>query len=116
VSDLIYIQLEYLDLMSMGDEETRQTLLGMLIEEIPEEIPKLRVAIETSNRKMLKEVSHKLKSTLSFTGNEEISAANRRLEEIAMSGDLPLEEAKEKLLIVEEYGPLIVEELKSQLK
>ncbi len=77
-----YTNLEYLRLMADGDEEMIQTMLGMLLEELPEEFGKIKTTFQEKDWEELKKVSHKMKSTLAFVGNEELTAANKEMERI----------------------------------
>ena len=73
---LRYINLDYLDQMSMGDLDTKKLLLEMLLEELPESIQKLQELYQQKNWKAMHETSHKMKSTLAFVGNREMTRAN----------------------------------------
>jgi HPt (histidine-containing phosphotransfer) domain-containing protein len=77
------INLDYLDLMSDGDAEMKKTMLLMLLEELPEEIQKLWQAYKINDWVDLRGISHKLKSTLSFVGNEAMTEANKKIEQYA---------------------------------
>ncbi len=77
------INLEYLELMSDGDADMKKTMLLMLLEELPEEIQKLHDAYSAQDWIELRSVSHKLKSTLSFVGNTEMTEANKKIEQYA---------------------------------
>lgn len=79
------INTDYLDLMSDGDTDMKKMMLEMMLEEIPAEIEKMNALIQEGNWKTLKEVSHKMKSTLSFVGNPEMTESNKIIEEIAKS-------------------------------
>lgn len=79
------INLEYLDTMSGGDADMRNTLLDMLIEELPRELSILMEASHKGDIEAIFQASHSLKSTLSYTGhveaiglNEQIEAASRQ--------------------------------------
>lgn len=85
-ADFQYIDLSYLDLMSDGDSDMKATMLEMLLEEIPTEIKKMDVLCKTGDLRELREVSHKMKSTLAFVGNKEMTLANQTIEEISKSG------------------------------
>ena len=76
------INLDYLRLMADNDDEMIQTMLAMLLEELPEEIGKIRAMCEAGNWAELTRVSHKMKSTLAFVGNDEMTSANKELERI----------------------------------
>ncbi len=76
------INLDYLRLMADNDEEMIQTMLTMLLEELPDEMGKIRELAEVENWDELTRVSHKMKSTLSFVGNDAMTTANKELERI----------------------------------
>lgn len=79
------INLDYLEMMTGGDSDMRQTMLEMLLDELPTEIGKMRPLVESKNWNELKEVSHKMKSTLAFIGNDGMTLANREIENICKS-------------------------------
>jgi HPt (histidine-containing phosphotransfer) domain-containing protein len=76
------INLDYLRLMADNDDEMIQTMLAMLLEELPAEMDKIRTLCQAGNWPELSRVSHKMKSTLAFVGNEEMANANKELERI----------------------------------
>lgn len=78
------INLEYLNMMTEGGKDMRQTMLGMICEEVPSEIEKMVAAWKVGDLKILKETSHKMKSTLAFVGNDALTEANRGIEQVAM--------------------------------
>lgn len=75
------IDLSYLNLMCDNDVKMRKTMLEMLMQELPDEVEKLKPLSEAQNWVELHAVSHKLKSTLSFVGNELIIEINKSLED-----------------------------------
>ncbi len=75
-----YTNLDYLHLMADGDEDMVQTMLGMLMEELPEEVAKIKKLNEAQDWPELSKVSHKMKSTLAFIGNDEMTNANKEIE------------------------------------
>ena len=77
-----HIDLSYLEMMSDGDDSMKKTMLDMLLEEMPPELEKLRAATLGQDAEQLRQVAHKMKSTLAFVGNPEMSAANAELEVI----------------------------------
>ncbi len=79
------IDLSYLDLMSDGDVDMKKMMLEMLLDEIPQEISKMKQLLTASNWKDLRQVSHKMKSTLSFVGNDILTNANKEIEDISKS-------------------------------
>ena len=74
------INLDYLRLMADNDEEMIQTMLAMLLEELPDEMSKIKQLAAVENWDELTRVSHKMKSTLAFVGNDDMTAANKELE------------------------------------
>jgi HPt (histidine-containing phosphotransfer) domain-containing protein len=72
-----FIDLTYLDSLIGDDAETKQVILSTLLEEVPEEIQKLKDALASSDWNELHEVSHKLKSTLAYIGNDAIFNVNQ---------------------------------------
>ena len=70
--------------MTDGDADMKKTMLDILFEELPAEIDLLSKHYAAASWEDLKSVSHKLKSTLSFVGNEKMTAANSQIEHNAM--------------------------------
>ena len=75
-----HINLEYLDTMTGGDADTMQQMLDMLIEEIPVEITKMQESVASEDWEEVFQISHKLKTTLAFIGNEEMISINKTIE------------------------------------
>ncbi len=111
-SNFQFINLDYLDLMSDGDEDMKQTMIEMLLEEIPEEMDKMQALNEEGNWKELREVSHKMKSTLSFVGNPSMTAANQQIEDIAKVGE-GTDAIPALLATLLDLYPKVLEELKT---
>jgi CheY-like chemotaxis protein/HPt (histidine-containing phosphotransfer) domain-containing protein len=80
-----YIDLGYMELMSDGDIEMKATMLSLLFEDPVLEMDKMAVLAEEGDWDELKKVSHKMKSTLSFVGNEQLTALNKDIEQSALS-------------------------------
>jgi HPt (histidine-containing phosphotransfer) domain-containing protein len=74
-----HIDFTYLDSLIDGDVETKQVILSTLLEEVPEEIEKIKTALASQNWNELHELSHKLKSTLAYIGNDTIFNANQNI-------------------------------------
>ncbi len=83
------IDLEYLETMSGGDADMRQTLLEMLIDELPRERGRLSDAVDRQDIAALFQASHSLKSTLAYTGDAEVIRLNERVEESSRHGRWP---------------------------
>ena len=57
-----FINLEYMEMMSDGDDSMKKIMLEMLLEELPLEIEKMDTLCQEKNWTELSAVSHKLKS------------------------------------------------------
>ncbi len=75
-----YINLDYLRLMADGDAEMEEVMLGMLLTELPSEFEKMEKLCAAREWEELSRVSHKMKSTLAFVGNDEMTMANKSIE------------------------------------
>ena len=75
-----HINLEYLDTMTGGDADTMQQMLELLIDEIPTEITKMRESVHSKDWEEVFQISHKLKTTLAFIGNDDMIALNKTIE------------------------------------
>ena len=75
-----YINLSYLEDMVGDDADMKQTMVEMLLTEIPDELAKMQTALADNDLEELFQISHKMKTTLSFIGNETMIEANRTLE------------------------------------
>lgn len=81
------VNLDYMDMMSDGDPDMKKVMLEMLLEEIPHELQRMREVHAASDWNGLASVAHKMKSTLSFVGNDTMTKANKELESIGKSQD-----------------------------
>ena len=107
-----YINLEYLDTMTGGDDEMKREMLSMLIVEIPDEMTKLQQAAAAADWEEAFQISHKFKTTLSFIGNEELISINKTVEHCSRHRI----DVKEIPAMVEQIAdtiPLLMEELLS---
>jgi HPt (histidine-containing phosphotransfer) domain-containing protein len=75
-----YIDLSYMEMMADGDDSMKKIMLDMLVEELPLEIEKLETFCTSADWQEANAVSHKLKSTLAFVGNEEMTNINKQIE------------------------------------
>ncbi len=75
------INLDYLKTMAGGDPEMEQTLLDMVLAELNEEWEAMCRHFEEKNWKELFQASHKMKSTLAFVGNDELTYLNKAVED-----------------------------------
>ena len=81
-----YIDLGYMDLMADGDVSMKKVMLEMLIEELPLELEKMNDLSQQGSWEELGSVSHKMKSTLAFVGNDKMTEANKEVERIVKTG------------------------------
>ena len=109
-----HINLDYLDLMSDGDDDMKKVMIEMLLEEVPAEVSKMNDLHQAANWVQLREVSHKLKSTLAFIGNPVLTNTNQKVEDIAKS-EQGLEELPTLLDRITSTYPNALEELKTVL-
>lgn len=106
------LNLDYLELMTDGDAEMKKMMLDILFEELPIELEALQQNYNNEDWNELKSISHKLKSTLSFIGNDQMTIANTQIEHNAMyvenTEDIPV-------LIGEvmDMYPVVLSELKT---
>lgn len=113
-SNDIYIELSYLQSISGGDAETEKTILKMLLDDMEQLCPLLRIHLEAMNIEELEKVAHKLKSSLAFSGNEQLMKANDEVLEIARTRE-KVDSASALISKIEELTPLIIQELQKKL-
>ena len=110
-----HIDLEYLDMMSEGDESMKKVMLEMLLEELPQEIIKMKSLCADFNWQELGAVSHKMKSTLAFVGNLKMTEANKSIEKTAKEN--PSADALSGLIeVLNSLYPAVLDELKMELR
>ncbi len=80
----IKIDLSYMDLMADGDNDMKKVMLELLFDEPVEEIKSMYGLNKNQDWDSLKKVSHKMKSTLAFVGNDTITNVNKEIEQISM--------------------------------
>ena len=109
-----FINLDYLEMMSDGDESMKKVMLEMLITELPQEISKMKELLAQKDGESLSSVSHKLKSTLAFVGNDEMTEANIQIEQMAKSAtDSP--EMQEAMNLLEKLYPSVISEIEEEV-
>lgn len=107
-----HLNLDYLELMTDGDPSMKKMMLDILFEELPADLKLLSDYYEKEEWIDLKSISHKLKSTLSFIGNDHMTIANTQIEANAMYVQ-NLDEIPNLIAKLNEYYPIVMEELKS---
>lgn len=102
------INLDYLKLMADGDQEMELTMLEMLLTELPEEFDKMKSLHTAQDWNQLSRVSHKMKSTLAFIGNDELTRANLTIEQLTKKETPPdQDEIKTIGEMMEQFGQLL---------
>lgn len=109
-----FINLDYLDMMSDGDLEMKKVMLGMLLEELPAELAKMRELTSSGGWQELSSVAHKMKSTLSFVGSAAMTAANTDIEIFCKDGAENISMISAKMEILESNLDNVMNELKME--
>jgi HPt (histidine-containing phosphotransfer) domain-containing protein len=109
-----YINLEYLELMSDGDIDMKKVMLEMLLEELPAEVQKLADFSIEKDMENLSAVSHKLKSTLAFVGNETLDQTNKAIERIARKEEGNPSDLTPMTTNMDKYCELVLTELRQE--
>lgn len=108
-----YINLDYMYLMSDNDEDMLMVMIDMLLEELPIEMEKIHQFAEAEDWENLKQVSHKMKSTLAFVGNDVLTESNKEIEHIAKT-KTNLYKLPELLANLNNFTPKTIVELKQE--
>ncbi len=109
-----YINLEYLEILSEGDDEMTKTIIDMLVTEIPTECEKMKDCIQNKEWDELFVIAHKMKSTLSYVGNDSMISANAQIEHSTRHKQ-NFDIIPDKLETMLSLAPKVVEELKSAI-
>src|SRR5699024_2168396 len=81
-----HVQLDYLRQLSGGDRDFERQLLSQFIEQAPEELHMLQVAIEQEEYEVIRQTAHSLKSTVGYVGlNDDLGPCLTRIEQQALS-------------------------------
>ena len=105
-----FIDLQYLRSMSDGDDDMFATLVQMIIAELPQEIALMNQALLSEDWNTLFEISHKMKTTLSFIGNERMIIANKKIEDFSRK-QLNLQHVPEMMGVLNSLTDDVVREL-----
>lgn len=88
-SNYEFIDLSYLDQVAGDDHKTRATLLDLIAKEIQETIPQLSGLYSGRSWRAIKDHVHRMKTTLAFAGNADMSAANSQIWKALVAMDAP---------------------------
>lgn len=83
------LDLTYLKELSGGSQEFIDEVLGICLEEVPQDVEALENAIEQKEFMAIKEVAHKLKSSIILMGLESLRPDLQETESLALKMDLP---------------------------
>ena len=108
-----HINLDYLELMADGDASMKKIMLDMLLDELPVELTKMRELTNMKNWEELGNVSHKMKSTLAYVGNDQMTVANKTVEQFCKKMD-NLDEIEALVLSLEETYQQVLPELQNE--
>lgn len=106
-----HLNLDYLNLMTGGDADMQKMMLDILFEELPVELDMLTTHYDAQSWEELKSVSHKLKSTLAFVGNDPMTEANNQIEHKAMYVE-DTDRIPALVAALKDHYPKVMEELK----
>ena len=107
-----HINLEYLETMTGGDADMMNQMIHMLIDEIPVEIVKMQECSAAKDWEEIFQLSHKLKTTLAFIGNDDISSLNKTIEHCSRNR-IDIKEIPPMIEQLSELSEPIVAELKT---
>lgn len=113
--DYKHIDLAYLRLMSAGSTAAEEEMLKLLLTDLSEQLPKLEAAIEKTQWEAIKHISHHLKSSFSFVGNDQLLSAIRAVEQLAERQEA-YDEIARSWLLIKEVIPEVQAELKRALE
>ncbi|MCB0662242.1 MAG: Hpt domain-containing protein [Saprospiraceae bacterium] len=109
-TDFQYINLEYLEMVTDGDPEMKKEILGLVIDEIKNDMPRLNALSDSGDWETFHHITHKFKSTLAFVGNELLLDTNREMEHRSKFKE-NLEGVPVLLQLVNELHPRVQNEL-----
>ncbi len=110
-----FINLEYMDMMSDGDDSMKKIMLEMLLTELPEELEKMTNCVSTASWDEMCSISHKMKSTLAFVGNNSMTTANRDIESMTKDGAPNVSAISTNMDTLNKLCPNVIEELKKEM-
>ncbi len=84
-----FIDLAYLNQVAGEDENTRSTLLDLVSKELLEVIPLLSDLYASKKWGAIKDHVHRMKTTMAFTGNADLMAANNQIWKILVLMESP---------------------------
>lgn len=114
VAKFQHINLDYLNMMTDGDADMRSTMLLMISEEVPDELKKMNEAANSGDWQEVFQISHKMKTTLAFIGNDGLTNLNKEIEH-STRNNIHLNEVLEKVQRLTKYSEPMLSELEQLL-
>ncbi|GEM_PF-5358727 len=84
--------LENLRQVSQNDETLLQLLIETMAESLPQELDKLKEAIENTDPEWTKQILHKIKPSISYLGDQDLIDKRAELHDTARDGFLNVEQ------------------------
>lgn len=110
------INLNYLNELAKGNPEFIKEMIDIFLEDNKEEIENLEKSIQSKNYVSIKEIAHKMKSTIAFVGLDQIIENDlTEIEQLAIDNP-DIRKIEPFFLKVKEVCQRAAEELKSELK
>ncbi|MFK7950593.1 MAG: response regulator [Saprospiraceae bacterium] len=109
------IDLSYMDLMADGDKDMKKVMLELLFEEPVQEIQSMYQMVKSNDLSGIKKVSHKMKSTLAFVGNNTLTETNKEIEQIAKTEN-NIEKLPNLIKILDKLYQAVLVQLKAEHK
>lgn len=110
-----YIDMAYLNSMTSGNEALKSQLIGLLIEETPEELDILSKFTREANWTRVRGISHKMKSSATYMGLKKTLALLKQIEEYSGAAK-NTDEIPEMVRIVSKNFSTAVESLKQKVE
>lgn len=109
------IDLKYVNRMSDGDSAIRKQMLDILVQQLIQELPKIKEAIQKGDCKVLEDKCHSLHSTLMYAGNDTLTKANRNLINMARTNILVKSRALQDFKTITQISRQVVSALQVEL-
>ena len=109
------INFDYLDDLTDGDNAFMKVVLDSIIENLTEVVPQIRQAYRRQDCCELKNLAHKLKSSISYLHAETIDSLLDTIEGVRRKSDLETSKVKLALDNLELYHPILTKEIRAKI-
>ena len=79
-----YIDMSYLEELALGSDDFKVEMIESFLKSTPDSITKMKEAIAEANWKMVGVVAHKLKTSFSFVGMENMVQLSREIQDAGL--------------------------------